>query len=393
MKEGQNMLGNACILYVEDDKDVCNLMRQKLGRIVGEVLVAENGQQGLELYQQHRPDLVVSDLKMPGMDGLSMARAIKSIDHDTPVILTTASNETETLLKAIETGVDGYVIKPIRFNLLVDTMSRCASTLYYRREIERKNKELQELYANDMDDLAVANSIMTHIMRSDGLRDPQIRYLQRPARNFSGDMIACARDNLGDLRILLADVTGHGLQAALFLLPISRAFYSMVEKGFDTRTIVTELNKTMRDLAVPGRFVAAAVAHIADTSIEVWNGGIPSVIYVQESGELHKFRSQHLPLGVLKVEAFESDPEVFHAGPGALFLCSDGLTEAENAAGDLFGPERLQHILTAQPADKLFDSVIAALENHLQGAIIRDDLSIMLAICGQQGELFDHLQH
>jgi len=329
---------------------------------------------------------VVSDVQMPEMNGLEMAAIIKSLNHDIPVIITTAQNDTESLLKSIEIGIDGYVIKPIRTELLMETLNRCASTLYYKRELERKSQELLALYEHDKDDLAVACNVMDHIMRSDGLRDPQIRYFQRPARQFSGDIVAAARDDKGDLRIMLADVTGHGLQAALFLLPISRVFYAMVKRGFKTGDIAKELNQTMREIAVTGRFIAAAVGHIAldGSSIEIWNGGIPTAVYVPKNGELHKFSSRHLPLGVLNTNVFDTETETLHTQPGTLFLCTDGLTEAENTSGQAFGDDRCDAILRTSPADMIFDNILSAVETHLGGITAQDDLSIVLARCGIQ---------
>jgi hypothetical protein len=69
-----------------------------------------------------------------------------------------------------------------------------------KRSAETSREELLKLHESNMDDLAVANNIMNHIMRSEGLRDPEIRYFQRPAVQFSGDVIAAARDANGDLR-------------------------------------------------------------------------------------------------------------------------------------------------------------------------------------------------
>jgi len=391
MTTGENMLKSMRILYVEDDESIRLLMERKLRRVAGEVLVAENGRQGLEFYQQHLPDLVVSDVQMPEMDGLTMAAAIKAINRDTPVILTTAHNETGCLLQAIDIGIDGYVTKPIRPELLMETLSRSASTLYYKRELLRKNHELLALHESDMDDMAVANDIMSHIMRSEGLRDPQIRYFQRPTQQFSGDFIAAARDNKGDLRVMLADVTGHGLQAALFLLPIFRVFYTMVKKGLPTCDIVMEINQTMREIAVTGRFIAAVVAHISrdGASIEVWNGGIPTAFYVQKNGELHQFRSQHLPLGVVDADAFETATETLSCiTPGSLLLCSDGLTEAESASGEPFGEARFESLLRTSPPGELFDNILCALEAHLGGDAAHDDLSIVLAQCNAEQKGF-----
>jgi len=253
-------------------------------------------------------------------------------------------------------------------------------------ETEAANVKLRTLLESNNDDLDVANNIMSHIMRSEGLSDPQIRCFQRASNQFSGDIVAAARDGNGDLRIMLADVTGHGLQAALFLLPISRVFYSMVKRGFKTGDIASEMNQTMREITTAGRFIAAAVAHIArdGSSIEVWNGGIPTVVHVQRNGELHNFNSQHLPLGILNKPSFDATTEVFQAQSGALLICSDGLTEAENSSGEPFGEAILHAIALISPPDELFNNLITALDTHLGTRIAHDDLSIVLAQCSSK---------
>ncbi len=248
---------------------------------------------------------------------------------------------------------------------------------------ETTSAELQVLRERDMDDIVAAQTVIDHIMGSDGLNDPQIRYFQKPAHYFSGDIIAAARDDNGDLRIMLADVTGHGLQAALYLLPISRVFYSMVKRGFKTSDMVKEMNQTMLDLAVPGRFVAAAVAHISrdGSAVEVWNGGIPIVVHVQQNGDLHNFHSNHLPLGILRMDGFDATTEIFRGGSGALLISSDGLTETESVSGDQFGDGIVQALAMISQPEELFDNIISALEIHLGENIAHDDLSIVLAQC------------
>jgi prepilin signal peptidase PulO-like enzyme (type II secretory pathway) len=271
----------------------------------------------------------------------------------------------------------GFVIISLRY-----VYRNVSENVALHLESEEREKALRTLLESNMDDLVAAKGVISHIMRSEGLSDAQIRYFQRPASQFNGDIIAVARDDNNDLHIMLADVTGHGLQAALFLLPISRAFYSMVKKGCPTSDIARELNKTMREIAVTGKFIAAAVAHIRrdGSSVEIWNGGIPTAVFVQKNGELHKFRSQHLPLGILDAGAFDAATEFVNTQPGAFFLCSDGLAEAENASGEPFGEERLESILQSSHPDEIYDNILSALEAHLEGAIAHDDLSMVIAL-------------
>jgi|GEM_PF-3799685 len=354
-----------------------------------EITVAVDGFRAIELAHSTFPDLILLDVMMPGINGYEVCARLKQEPDtkDIPVIFVTGLGEEQSETKGLDVGAVDYVIKPINPGIV---RRRVANHIELKKArdrlaalaitLERKNEELLLLRKNDMDDLAVSNNIMSHIMRSDGLHDPKILYFQRPAKQFSGDFIAAARDSNGDLRIMLADVTGHGLQAALFLLPIFRTFQTMVKVGSPTRDIVAEINQIMREISLAGRFIAAVVVHIINnSSIEVWNGGIPTAIYVQGNGELHRFHSQHLPLGVVNADNFETTTEIFHTSPGTLLLCSDGLTEAENSYGEPFSEASLEAILKTSSLDKMLGNILSALETHLGGGVAHDDLSIVLA--------------
>jgi serine phosphatase RsbU (regulator of sigma subunit) len=154
----------------------------------------------------------------------------------------------------------------------------------------------------------------------------------------------------------------------------------MVKRGFKTGDIAKEMNQTMREIAVTGRFIAAAVAHIKwdGSSIEIWNGGIPTAFHIQENGELHKFHSDHLPLGIINNDKFDATIEIYNSQSGAFLLCSDGLAEAESASGEPFGDERLEAIIRTSKPDELFENILSSLETHLGGGVAHDDLSIVL---------------
>ncbi len=129
-----NDLNNFSILYVEDDDEIREQLCQFLRRRVGTLYTATNGRDGLESFRVHQPDIVVSDIRMPVMDGLEMVDQIKKEKPITPVIMTTAFNETSYLLRAIDIGVDKYVMKPVRIEALVDAIDRSASGLHAERQ-------------------------------------------------------------------------------------------------------------------------------------------------------------------------------------------------------------------------------------------------------------------
>ena len=101
------------ILYVEDEDDIRDRLSRFLKRRVQELYIAENGSIGLELFKEYKPDIVVTDIQMPVMDGLGMAKKIKEINKEQSIIVTTAFNEEEIISRAMEIGIDEYLFKPI----------------------------------------------------------------------------------------------------------------------------------------------------------------------------------------------------------------------------------------------------------------------------------------
>lgn len=121
-----DLLKSSSVLYVEDDEDIREQLSRFLRRRVGTLYVAENGQVGLETWLQYRPEVVVTDIMMPVMSGLKMAEAIRRENPSVPIIVTTAFNETEFFLKAIDLGIDKYVLKPVNTELLLQAIQKSA---------------------------------------------------------------------------------------------------------------------------------------------------------------------------------------------------------------------------------------------------------------------------
>lgn len=89
-------------------------MSALLNKYADHLLVANNGFEGIELFKKFKPDIVISDIGMPGMNGIEMTTKIKEINPDSHVIFTTAFNDKNILLNAIELGVRDFIIKPVK---------------------------------------------------------------------------------------------------------------------------------------------------------------------------------------------------------------------------------------------------------------------------------------
>ncbi|EAM0964530.1 DNA-binding response regulator [Campylobacter jejuni] len=101
------------ILVVEDEvktrESMINVLSERFSKVIG----AQNGDEGLKKFKKFKPDLVITDIAMPIMDGLDMAREIKEISDDVPIVILSAYSEKERLLRSIDIGIDKYLIKPV----------------------------------------------------------------------------------------------------------------------------------------------------------------------------------------------------------------------------------------------------------------------------------------
>ena len=132
------ILSRITLLFVEDESVTRIHLSKVLSRMVGEVIAAKDGSEGLRLFREKRPDMVLTDINMPGLNGLDMAAIIKSESPETPVIALTAHDEEHYLHKAIEVGLDGYVGKPIDLDALTPVIFKNARMVLQRKQDEAR---------------------------------------------------------------------------------------------------------------------------------------------------------------------------------------------------------------------------------------------------------------
>ena len=135
MNSSNDILKNFTVLCVEDDTDIREELGQFLKRRVHQLHLACDGAEGLALFKAHTPDLVITDILMPNMNGLDMSRAIKNLNPEVPIIVITAFNEPDFFLRAIDVGITKYVLKPIEMRKFIASLSEVAWLLRAQREL------------------------------------------------------------------------------------------------------------------------------------------------------------------------------------------------------------------------------------------------------------------
>jgi len=156
----QKYLKTLTVLYVEDDDDIRAQLDQFLNRRLGKVILACDGQDGLQKFSQQHIDIVITDIKMPNMNGLEMASKIKEISPKTPVLVTTAFELPNYLIEAIRIGIDKYAIKPIDTNLLMRDLMECVKQSHAEQQLQLIN----QLFDDNQEGILITDKSNTIIM-------------------------------------------------------------------------------------------------------------------------------------------------------------------------------------------------------------------------------------
>ncbi|MEZ5446744.1 MAG: SpoIIE family protein phosphatase [Gammaproteobacteria bacterium] len=248
--------------------------------------------------------------------------------------------------------------------------------------LRRQHERSLETYRQEKQrEAELAAEVMRNIIRTDAA-DPLLSVWSLPTSEFSGDMVLAARTPAHVPHFFIADATGHGLAAAICVLPLVRIFRTMVAKECSLAEIAHEMNRHLHDTLPTGFFVAAVLARLDRSAriVEVWNGGLPQGFLVGSQRDVRAIESMGLPLGILAPEEFRADVQRQSWSPGSrLVVYTDGLNEACNAAGEEFGTQRLLDVLRECADAETLSRIVAAHTAFLEGATPVDDVTIVVA--------------
>lgn len=136
------------VLYVEDDASISTQLEKLIRKFFNNVEVEKNGLHGVQNYTKNRQDIVITDISMPVMDGIEMCKRIKLINSDQNILVTSAHNDIEYLVKLIDIGVDKFITKPIDMGSFLSSISKIAISIYREKResnLESKLKIQQDL--------------------------------------------------------------------------------------------------------------------------------------------------------------------------------------------------------------------------------------------------------
>jgi DNA-binding response OmpR family regulator len=369
------------ILVVDDDQLLNQLLCEFLfSKGLNTVSVYSLAEAERTLKKAGEIDLVLLDYDLGDGTGLDLMRSLaKDSTYSVPPVMMISVNEDpEFLENCFSCGIADYIIKPVNLSLLALKVRALINSVAMQKLISLQNAELAHFKRESEREEAVAKFIYEYLLGQNSQRVEGVETWLQSSSSFSGDIAMARTSPSGDLYFMLADATGHGLSAAITIMPAVSIFNSMVAKGFHLQPIVTELNKKLSRDTPPDRFVAALIIHVQQGSgeLHIWNGGMPTAYWVSAGKILQSFRSRHMALGILDDHQFDSTVETFrYPKTGFLFGCTDGLLEAADATGESFSMRRVVGVIETEP-EKLHHELISALKIHTGQAHFNDDVSM-----------------
>jgi len=150
------LIDDIIILYVEDDENTRDIFSRSLKRKIKHVMVAQNGEEGYASYLKNKPDLIITDIKMPVMDGLEMCSIIRDENSNIPIIVTTAHSEAHLFQEAINIGIDMFLLKPVNMTQLYNTVKVMADDILLKIKMNNEKEVIIEEYSSiDLKELLV----------------------------------------------------------------------------------------------------------------------------------------------------------------------------------------------------------------------------------------------
>ena len=343
-----------------------------------DVLEACNGKEGLEVFREEKPDLILSDLQMPVMGGLDLLKVITKESPDTPIIVVSGAGVMDDAIAALRLGAWDYLVKPINdMAVLEHSIVKCLEKQRLITENERIRRTLQE-------DQEAGRSVQEKILppkRYEGKRF----FLEQsvmPSLYLSGDFVDYFELDERYFIFYLADVSGHGSSAA-FLTILIKTFIRDLKTKYQTENDHTLLEPTALLNALSNEVYAAKLGKYLTLLYFVYDqqenkliysvgGHYPNPILVKE-GSAFYLPGKGFPIGIMN-NAKYSQEELSLDDPCQIGLFSDGLYEVID--GD-FDEKEVKHLSVMGQNFQNIDDCIDAF-NYRDMAEKPDDISVML---------------
>ncbi len=386
----------APLILLVDDDDITRIgMAGRLKRLGYRVIEAVDGSAGLAAIRAQRPDLVILDWMMPGMDGPSVCEAIRADPElrSSQVVLMTAHDRPEQIAEGLSRGADDFLSKAASKQEVLARVQASLRSSALVREIERTRDDLDRSHKllsakqHELEsELQSAATFVRAQLPLPGVPAPGIamHWAYQPSLALGGDLFQVCPWGTEALGLYILDASGHGVAAALRavgLMTFLREDNLVKAVGsFDPGAIINEANQRF-PLSQDGEYFTLWVGRLDLTSrmLSYATAGHGGAFLHAADGDSQWLASASLPLGFDPAATFDTACAQLRPND-RLYLLSDGIYEAPSTTGELWGKSRLQLTLEEHRTSSLVRSItetMAIAHQWLDGEIFPDDVALL----------------
>lgn len=368
------------VLVVDPEAEVRLVFFVAADQVGCEVSFAESATAALaQLADKPDFDLVFAAAELGDMGAIDFASRLRQLEHYgyQPLVFLSASDAADDLVALLEYG-DDVILKPFSQQVLLAKILAHKRIRGLYKDLQSQNRQLQAYQKRSERELRIAADVFRQLTDRSVQTLPGVSCFASPYGVFSGDILLMTQGTDHSLYFLVADVTGHGLAAALGSMPIAEYFLALAAAGMAVGALARELNR-IHVARVPPYILCAALIGRFDPAarrVQYWSGGMPPALVVTAAGDVRPlFRSMHMAIGACEDSQFEATEGELILQPGDRLVCyTDGVTETCNPAGEFWGADGLESALRqCGRSGNLLENVIAQLTAFRGTANAADD--------------------
>ncbi|MBC3765453.1 ATP-binding SpoIIE family protein phosphatase [Neptunicella marina] len=341
---------NLNIVVVDDDRLFNQMISTFLANRGMRVVSLFNLAEAKSYVSHHQPDFILLDILLEDGMGIDLLDYMPGPIGQIPIMMITAKDDQDTIQQCFRKGVSDYLIKPLNLDLMWLKIERLYRNSQLQNQVLSQADEMKRLINERDAEEQIARHVYEYLAGNANEQYRQVSSLIRSSSVFNGDIFISVKAPSGNLYSFLLDATGHGLVAAISVLPLVNSLPAMIQKGLDIALIAYELNQKL-NLSIPDdRFVAGVMicVDIHTSQISIWNGGMPDVLVLDKKGNIvERVASQHMPLGILHANQFDASVTTVEINQQTAHLVffSDGLIEQTSIEEEFYGEPRLLDVL------------------------------------------------
>lgn len=375
----------APILVIDDDATTQIVLRKVLQSQGYEVILADNGAEGMVQAKKHSPSLIICDWMMPVMDGLEVCRRIKADPElaTTFFILLTSKGAIEDRVRGLDTGADDFLAKPVELSELKARV-RAGLRLY---QVNRDLQQQKEMLEAELAEAAeYVKSLLPRPLQSPALT---IDASFIPSRQLGGDCFDYYWLDPDYLAIYLLDVSGHGLGAALPSISVLNLLRSQSPDEvnlYQPHYVLEALNENFQMDSHNAKYFTIwyGVYNQVKRQLSYACAGHPPAILItppaqEAKAQVQQLKTVGLPIGMWPDARYTSDRLTVEPG-STLYIFSDGVYEVSRPDGSIWGLEAFIQLLTQRSQTPLppdLEEILQAIQEINPGEPFPDDLSLL----------------